>query len=250
MYTVDKGFIYVSIPLKIVVPFLSVKFLLKIAKLHHISIGSHLPKSEIICSFDAHSCASCSLYHSVFAVVDSKSSKAKNHMRALRLNLNKTSSNTDGRTQIVSHKPPLIDEPLDDKSDSTLLVETKAQVLLPLDPMLEPVDYPPPPCDDTLSHKIISDFCAKSEKSLIEETGCGVCGQLVPTAQLTRIKAVKNLLTVLELPDVTRVQRKKISDPVRGYKGPVLDYSCDSLCDRCKHLRNGRVPRNALANGL
>ena len=251
LYPVDKGFVHVNIPLKIVVPFLSVKFLLKIAKLHHISIGSHLPKSEIIRSFDANSCASCSLYHSVFAVVDSKSSKAKNRMRALRLNLNKTSSNTDGRTQIFSHKPPLIDEPLDDKSDSTLLVETKAQVLLPLDPMLEPVDYPPPPCDDTLSHKIISDFCAKSEKSLIEETGCGVCGQLVPTAQLTRIKAVKNLLTVLEVPDVTRVQRKKISDPVRGYKGPVLDYSCDSLCDGCrKHLRNGRVPRNALANGL
>ena len=78
-----------------------------------------------------------------------------------------------------------------------------------------------------------------------------MCGQLVLTAQLTRIKAVKNLLTVLEIPDVTRVHRKKESDPVQGYKGPVLDYSCDSVCDGCcKHLRNGKVPRNALANGL
>ena len=235
LYPVYKGFVHVSIPLKIVVPFLPVKILLKIAKLHHIPISSRLPKSEIIQSFDAHSCASCKLYHSVFAVVNSKSSKAKIRMRTLRLNLNKSSSNTDAHDH-----------------DKLQTSETKSDVpLFPLDPMLEPVDYPPPSCDDALSRRIISDFCAKSEKSLIEEAGCGVCGQLVPTAQLTRIKAVKNLVTVLEVPDVTRVQRKKNSDPIRGYKGPVLDYSCDSLCDGCrKHLRNGRVPRNALANGL
>ena len=94
--------------------------------------------------------------------------------------------------------------------------ETKAQVSFSLDPMLEHVEYPPPPFDKTLSHKIISNFCAKSNKTSIEEAGCGVCGQLVPTAsaQLTRLKAVKNLLSVLQVPDVKRMQRKKKSEPV------------------------------------
>jgi hypothetical protein len=236
-YPADKLFVHASIPLENIVSFLPVKMLLKIAKLHHLSIGTHLPKCEIIRSFDNHSCVSCNLFHSVFSVVDSKSLKAKNRMRALRHNLNE------------SHKPPSVPESFDKK-----LLERKADVVLfPLDPILEPVEYPPPPLNDTQTHKIISNFCAnlKSNKTSIEEAGCGVCGQLVPTVQLTRIKAVKNLLHVLEVPDVTRIQRKKESDPIRGYKGPVLDYSCGSICDGCRQcLRNDKVPRNALANGL
>ena len=76
-YPADKCFVHASIPLEKIVPFLPVKMLLKIAKLHHISIGSHAPKSEIIHSFDNHSCASCNLYHSVFTVVESRALKAK-----------------------------------------------------------------------------------------------------------------------------------------------------------------------------
>ena len=261
LYPADKSFVHVNIPFANFIAFIPVKMLLKIVKLHHMEIGTHVPKHEIIRFFDAHSCESCDLYHSVFTVVDSQSLKAKNRMHTLRLNrsskaqiaskshkppclhLNKLSD-----TQIASesHKPPLIAEHLDDNLEKKVV-----EVSFPLDSMLEPVEYPPPPFNDTLSRKIIGDFCAKSNKTSIEEAGCGVCGQLIPISQLTRIKAVKNLLTVLEAPDVTRVQRKKNLDPVRGYKGPVLDYSCGNVCDGCrKHLRNGRVPRNALANGL
>ena len=239
-YPADKCFVHASIPLEKIVPFLPVKMLLKIAKLHHISIGSHAPKSEIIHSFDNHSCASCNLYHSVFTVVESRALKAKNRMRAHRLNLNKSSLHGDA--QFCS--PEALD-------DNLKTLDTKAEILFPLDPMLEPVEYPPPPINNIQSHQIISDFCAKSNKTSIEEAGCGVCGQLVPTVQLTRIKAVKNLLDVLQVPDVTRIPRKNESEPIRGYKGPVLDYSCGNICDGCRqHVRNGKVPRNALANGL
>ena len=262
-YPADKHFVHANIPLEKLVSFLTVKMLLKIARLHHIPIGSHVPKSEIVHSFENHSCASCNLYHSVFSVVDSQSLKAKNRMRTLRLNLNKSSLHDDAQIAFKSHKPPPINlkpmrsdartcirkpEPIDNKSNT---LERKAEVLFPLDPMLQPVEYPPPPLNDTQSRKIIDEFCAKSNKTSIEESGCGVCGQLVPTAQLTRLKAVKNLLDVLQAPDITRILRKKNSEPIRGYKGPVLDYSCGSICDGCRqHLRNGKVPKNALANGL
>jgi hypothetical protein len=257
LYPTNESFVHVNIPLDRIAPHLPVKMLLKIAKLHHIKIGTHVPKRDIICFFDDHSCASCELYQSVFTIVDSKALKDKNRMKALRLN-----KLSDAHIASELREPCLSVEGLDlnNPSDASKLhkpliatsnLEKSAEVLFPLDPMLEPVEYPPPPLDDALSHKIISDFCANSNKTSIEEAGCGVCGQLVPTAQLTRLKAVKNLLTVLENPDVTWVQRKKNSDPVRGYKGPVLDYSRDSICNGCrKHLRNGRVPRNALANGL
>jgi hypothetical protein len=102
-YSVDKHFVHASIPLENIVSFLPVRMLLKIAKLHRIPIGTHVPKSQIISSFDNHSCVSCNLYHSVFSVVDSKSLKAKNRMRALRHNLNE------------SHKPPSVPESFDKK---------------------------------------------------------------------------------------------------------------------------------------
>ena len=126
LYPVDESFVHVSIPLQKIVPFLPVKMLLKIAKLHHIPIGTHVPKSQIIQSFDAHSCASCDVYHSIFAVLDSKSLRAKNRMRALWLNLNKL---PDHDAQIFSGKH------CDDKLD------TKGEVSFALDPMMEPVEY-------------------------------------------------------------------------------------------------------------
>ena len=237
LYPANKNFVHVSIPLKKIVPFLSVKLLLKIAKLHHIPLGSHVPKSKIIHSFHGHSCVSCNLYYSVFSVLDSKSSKTKKQNQGNNLDLIKSSLLVnDAQTTVMA----------DDNSPTSEHV-----LVFPLDPVLEHVEYPPPPFDDVLSRKIISNFCENSNKTSIEEAGCGVCGQLVPTVQLTRLKAVKNILTVLQAPDVTRIQRRKDSDPIRGYKGPVLDYSCASVCNGCRqYLRNGKVPRNALANGL
>ena len=48
-----------------------------------------------------------------------------------------------------------------------------------------------------------------------------------------------------------RVEHRKTGDPARGFTGPVLDYSCSSVCNDCRRcLHKGRVPRLALANGL
>ncbi|KAF8234665.1 hypothetical protein L208DRAFT_1148321, partial [Tricholoma matsutake] len=111
--------------------------------------------------------------------------------------------------------------------------------------------FPPPPLNDGLSHKIISGFCKDSSPSTIEEAGCAVCGQLIPLSQLSRLKGVKSLLHVLHASGVTRVEWSIATQPIHEFKGPVLDYSCNRVCDNCRqHLRNGKVPRHALANGL
>ena len=50
---------------------------------------------------------------------------------------------------------------------------------------------------------------------------------------------------------ITRIEHKNESSPVHEYTGPVLDYSCNHVCDNCRGiLRKARVPRLALANGL
>ncbi|KAF8240632.1 hypothetical protein L208DRAFT_1019903, partial [Tricholoma matsutake] len=112
-------------------------------------------------------------------------------------------------------------------------------------------DFPPHPPDDKLACEVISNFCKKSSASLIEEAGCAACGHLVPMLQLTRLKAVKNLLPILQIPNITRIERSKISQPIHEYKAPILDFTCNCICDEChQHLQKGKVPPQALANGL
>ena len=118
-------------------------------------------------------------------------------------------------------------------------------------PIVEPVNFPPAPLENDLAQKIISGFCKQSSPSALEEAGCAVCGKLCRLNQLTRLKTIKNLLPILQASGVTKIECCKAEQPVREFKGPVLDYSCNRVCDECRlHLQKGKVPRDALANGL
>ncbi|KAF8224633.1 hypothetical protein L208DRAFT_1310194, partial [Tricholoma matsutake] len=97
--------------------------------------------------------------------------------------------------------------------------------------------FPPTPLDNGLAHKIVSGFCEDSSPSTIEEAGCALCGQLIPLSQLSRLKGVKILLHVLHASGVTRIERSNATQPIHEFKGPVLDYSCNHVCDNCQqHL--------------
>jgi hypothetical protein len=72
-----------------------------------------------------------------------------------------------------------------------------------LDSVHQPIEFPPMPIDNKLSHKIISDFCENLTPDALEEAGCAICGQLVPVTQLTRLKAVKNIHHMLHASGVT-----------------------------------------------
>ncbi|KAF8224272.1 hypothetical protein L208DRAFT_1202789, partial [Tricholoma matsutake] len=111
--------------------------------------------------------------------------------------------------------------------------------------------FPPAPLEQDLSHRIISDFCANSYPSSLEEAGCAVCGKLCPVKQLSKLKAIKNLLHVLHTSGITRVECSKNSQAISEFKGPVIDHSCNHVCDSCRlQLQKGKVPHFALANGL
>ena len=111
--------------------------------------------------------------------------------------------------------------------------------------------FPPSPPDNELICDIVRDFCSSSSPDKMEEGGCAVCGQLTPFSKLTRLKLVKQCLDVLRAQGITRVERKYSSKSIQEFKGPVLNYSCNRICDGCqKHLQKGNVPQTALANRL
>ena len=74
-YPLDKSFVHANIPLEQILPYLSVQMALKVARLHHIRLGSHVLKSDFSRHFEGHACASCNLYLSIFSVIDLKATR-------------------------------------------------------------------------------------------------------------------------------------------------------------------------------
>ena len=111
--------------------------------------------------------------------------------------------------------------------------------------------FPPPPLSKKLQSQIVCDFCVDADPSQFQESGCAVCGQLVPLMKLKVLSKFKRLLQILEVSGVTCKERKNTEDPVTELDGPVLDQTCDKICDSCRtSILKGNVPSNALANGL
>jgi hypothetical protein len=214
-YPVKQDFVHVNIPLPYLIPHLPVRLIHKIARIHHIPFGSHEPKKDLLLHFENHNCVSCHSYVSVFSVMMGPLFKDRI------------------RKQLHVPKP---------HAKNQMTEDTGAGHVYP---------FPPPPLSPDLSRSIITDFCNDSLPSRFEEAGCAVCGELIPIHNLSRLKSVKGMLKILEVPGVTRVERNKSTEAIREYKGPVLDYRCDKICGECRRcIRKGRVPRLALARGL
>ena len=290
-YPIDQNFVCAKVPLPHLLPYLSLKMGLKIAELHHVNVHPRVPKSELLSCFSDHSCVSrsCNPYCSVFSVVASKAARDRNRKNAIKgekkkLPLKEVLDNskscersTSDQGEVDGQFLKFLPKPLDNNL-SHKIIGNFCKTLTPVKEVLEnskscerstrdhgevdtqfldsvhpsqPVEFPPKPLDNNLSHKIISNFCETLTPDALDEAGCAVCGQLVPVKQLTRLKAIKNLLHMLHASGVTRLERSLSTQPIREIKGPVLDYTCNRVCDNCRQcLRNGKTPPYALASGL
>ena len=226
--------VLVNFPLHKLVPHLSVSAVRKIARLHHISIGSHVPKAELSSYFIDHSCVNCESYISRFSIGVGHVLKDKLHR-----DVKKVSRSAEQVEQERQKKHQRNQEAYATKKTSKLQHNLESSV------------FPPKPLSHDIEHLVISGFCDESMPEKFEEAGCAVCGLLNPLKNLTRLKSVKGFLHILESPGTTRVERKSSNEKIREYKGPVLDYNCDKICDNCRRsVRNSVVPKLALANGL
>ena len=273
----DPGeFVHTNVPLCSIIPHLSVKTILNIAQVHGIKILSHLPKAVMVTHFDAHHCATCNDAITIFSVVKSKLVRDRNRKQKPTENARiepdvtrgagnsnrqgnpptcqtlKVSPITDTEVQQKYHAQG---EKRSSKRSTTRRVSDKTQPVHDLGrttcSTVAMPTFPPSPPDNKLLSDIAREFCFNTSPDKMEEGGCAVCGQLTPSSKLTRLKTVKQCLHILQAHGVTRVERKCSSETIREYKGPVLDYTCNRICDNCrKHIRKGQVPRNALARGL
>jgi hypothetical protein len=244
----EDSLVYTNIPLRDIVEYLSIKEILRISRIHRIRISSHIAKIDMLPYFDMHHCASCNDCLTVFAFIQSKSSRKK--ACALRVR----DAVSDGGTipETFAFVSPLAPQDKLCKPTSTTGAQKKSADHAGIDGGTLPKTsvFPPAPPDNRLLCEIVRGVCSDSSPVVLEEGGCAVCGQLTPSAQLTRLKAVKNHLHILKAQGVSKIQRKDVSDPVQEFRGPILDYRCNRICDSCrKNVRKGTIPRNALAEG-
>ena len=218
------AYIHCRMPIETLLPMLPVTHARKISTLHGLSPGSRCTQKHLLMCVENHSCLRCSSYFTVFSVEESPRKLSSKRAAKYKASTKISAKNDDA--------PVASDRSTDFKLGPTS-------------------SFPPEPADASLTNTILSKACKKMQPKYIQEGGCAVCGELKPDRELSRLKGIKNMLSVLETPGVTRVERKTSSSLVKGYTGPVLDYACSRVCEGCRaSIRKNKVPRLALANNL
>ena len=213
----NDQFVHANISLLVVSQLPSLTNARSIAASHGIATGSRCNTSQLRSFVEQHECVSCPSYLTIFSVENDSATKHILQNRKYRKNLKTLKSTSTTMT-------------------SDQLIHT---------------EFPPLPSSIELEHTIIKDVCKHMDPVSFEEVGCAVCGKLHYRAKTSRLKAIKFFLSILEAPDITRVERKSDKASTKEYKGPVLDYSCSSICDGCQSdVRQGKIPKLALAQGL
>lgn len=165
------GFVCTTVPLCNIVSHLSVKDILNIARVHGISISSHVSKAVMVSIFDAHHCVTCNNAITIFSVVQSKRFRD-------RVRKQKPTPRPDSLLpfQTQKHKvvcPTEVEQPVN-------LSITSSTSTMPT--------FPPSPPHNELICDIARNFCFNSSPDKMEEAGCAICGQLTPSSKLTKLK--------------------------------------------------------------
>jgi hypothetical protein len=200
---VSDGFVHAKLPVSTLIPYLSISKMRIVAKIHSIKLGSRIDKSKLPVCLEHHNCLACNLYTSVFRVNKIAQVKEKERQQCLR--------NSRKCTDTM-------------QKDSLAYTIPEVQASH---------SFPPKPLDLKLSHQIISRFCKDSSPGCLEESGCAVCGQLTPRTALSNLKSIANQLHVLESEGGARKERKKVSEEIGNLAGPIIDHTCDQICESC-----------------
>ncbi len=111
--------------------------------------------------------------------------------------------------------------------------------------------YPPPPLSHAKEASIIREYVESMQPSVFQEGGCTVCGQLTPVSELSRSRHISRFFSILENDACIRKERTSENNPIVPICGPVVNPGTDLICLKCRaSVRKGKVPKNALANGL
>ena len=217
-----KGFVHAQMPLDTLHSMIAKTPVIKAARLHGLKIGNSVPTENLETLLSSHVCK-CREIYDIFVIAESHLSRK----------LVKTSTLLEGNTP----------KPLPHASCSS---QYWSEHQAPSNK-----SFPPEKQTQLSVEKMVESWCNDASTTKLEEAGCAVCGQLSRMHELTPLSAMKNFLQPLECQGVTRIEKSMESQPILEKSGPVLAENCSFVCNTCRApLRNGKVPRLALANGL
>jgi hypothetical protein len=228
--------VYGKVPLNQLLVNTTVKDAKSVAKIHGVYVPSKSHVGDIAALFNEHSCASCETHLSVFSlhVVKSNAEMCKKWYAGL---------------DDLGKKKKLEQQHKTKTSDSQKQKNAKQK----RQKRLGSHKFPPLPPSEILQETIARGWSEDTSPDVFMEGGCAVCGQLTPVNQLSQLSESGCDLNILvsEGMGLTRLERLSAKDPIQEIKGPILDQTCTNICVSCKDsLREGLVPKYALANGL
>ena len=206
VYPVEK-YVHTDIPLPQLLAMLPKSKAHQIGQLHGMCVITRSSSQLLSREAVSHDCTNCSYYYTIFSI----------EATGEDLSLLRANKHCQGK----QHEVP---DPVGKQSKC----KKQSSEACP------PFESPPAPLDNNTRDRIIRDTCRKMEPHCLEEGGCAMCGELKPLKDLSRLKSIKNLLHILAAPGVTRKERKSESDAIAEFTGPVLDYSCCSVCQQCR----------------
>lgn len=228
--------IYAEVPLKVLVPKLTLQDLYVICERHNIFYTKrHVTREMLSGMILDHVCTNCSSQSSVFEKVDIIMNKKADRQQEYRLN-NPVSIQEQESLRYQVRKN---DIQYKEKCNS---IQRKAY---------QQKQFPPSPPSQALKSQIIEHWIEDTNFVNIEETGCAVCGSLHPVKQLKSLKHADIDTNILNVSGVTRQERSCDTDPFVDKNGPVLTGNKDSVCTNCfKSLQHNQIPSLALVNGI
>jgi hypothetical protein len=196
-----EGYISIWIPLEQLVDHIPVSTTHHIAELHGIQTGIRVNKKQLKTHLTAHHCTDCREFKTVLSFNLSLEKQLKEkHQTQWKM-----------RSRTLQEKQKLSSI----KEEEELLKETI---------------FPPQVLNNYQMHQIIAAACKDMDKNNIEEGGCTVCGRLEKLTNLSRASAIKNQMSVLAAPGITRQERHSHIERVKEH-ALALDESCDMICN-------------------
>jgi hypothetical protein len=236
-----------DIPMHRLISKLKVTELTHIAACHTIYVPSKSKILQIQTRMNNHMCESCPEYVVIFEKIDVKEQAERKRALNLKavLKYQKKQGERYKITNLNTVKKYKEKHNQYEKSTGTNLNSVKE-----IKPLACQVSFPPPPPSLELQYTVISNACKDMDPTYITESGCAVCGQLIPICDLKKLTVSEVDMELLIRSGVTRKERSSIEEPVEDMGGPVIESTLDNICKLCyRSMVRGKVPNNALANG-
>jgi hypothetical protein len=226
-----NGDILCCVPLNILIPKLTLKTVRELANLHDMYMPSKILAVNARILLENHKCETCPDLYALFQPY-----KIASNAECQQTWYKK---NKDKCVEYHERRYPTSEYRENNKCLSRRQYWSKKNV-----------KFPPDPPSSELCQRIVLDFCADTSPEIFEEAGCAVCGKLTPVCEMKELSEVENI-GLLKVDAVTRKARRKSSDPVREFRGPILAPGCSRVCPICvESLDKNKMPILALANGV